>query len=373
MTSKETPKVEYYYRTIQELIDNTKAPFSDPYNYWGAINHNKKEAFLNNITGINPKEICQIIALVDGVAAGYLTLYTGYALINNLKIKVQHGSDLYAHPKYRKLMIGAEMLFLSRDLQQLPCIFAGLSEYAKPLYPKMGFKLFSFPRYVFLFRNRIIVEHSNKIPKFLKKPVSLMLDFLQGNTKIQAYKRITHLKRSFRVEHSDKIPTDIETLIYSHSTPYQELHNQHWFHYVLNYTFEEDKDESIRNKKIYLVKEKDKMIGFFVIRYRNSHVANGSWSNLRSAEIKEWESIDYDLLSEADIYHLAIAEAKKERVDSVAFSVFYTNTENIIGNKFKRQGTYDVAVYIPGKKKTDSIYERNNWRIRDGYSDTLID
>jgi len=373
MADKRIPEVKYYYRTIQELKDNKVAPFSDPHNFWGALNENKKEAFLNNLTDFNPDEICQIIALVDGVAAGYLTLYTGYALINGVKTKVQHGSDLYALPEYRKYMIGAEMLLLAKDLQQMPGIFAGLSEYAKPLYPKLGFKLLSYPRYVFLYRNRIIVEHSKRISRPFKKLVSWGLDCLHYPTRLRTYKKTASLQQHFNIELVNEIPDEIENFINSQSKEYQEMHDKLWFEYVMNYTFEANKSESIKNKKLYIVKDKDKTVGFFIIRYRNSSLENGSFNNLLSAEVKEWESIDYNLLSETDIYYLAIAAARKEKADSIAFSIFNSDTENVICADFKRQGTYDVAIYFPGKKKTDSIFDAANWRVRDGYSDTLID
>jgi len=373
MVDKKSPEVKYYYRTLQELRDNKVAPFSDPHNFWGAINENKKEAFLNNITDFDPNEICQIIALVDGVAAGYLTLYTGYALINGVKTKVQHGSDLYTLPEYRKYMIGAEMLLLSKDLQQMPGIFAGLSEYAKPLYPKMGFKLLSYPRYVYIYRNRIIVEHSKKISRSLKKLVSWGLDIWHYQTRLRTYKKIAYLQQYFNVELVNEIPDEIEAFINNKSKKYQELHDKRWFEYVLNYTFEINKDESIKNKKLYLVKDKDKIVGFFIIRYRNSSLENGVFNNLLSAEVKEWESFDYSFLSEAEICYLAIAAARKEKADSIAFSIFNSETQNVIEANFKRQGTYDVAIYFPGRKKADAIFEAANWRVRDGYSDTLID
>ena len=367
--------VEYYYRTIQELQDNTPPPFEDPCGYWSAIGPNKREAFLNNITGADPNEICQIIGIVDGVAAGYLTLFTGYALIDGKKVKVQHGSDLFVTPEYRKYMIGAELLLLAKDLQNLPCIFAGFSSDARPLYPRIGFKLFSYPRFVFFYKSRLIAESVLGLSGSLKVVASWIGDFILFFYKLVIYLYGTILQLKYTIEDSSDIPIEFDEINKKQRLRFQELHDKQWLSYNLNYTFEKDKENALKRKKLYLIKNKGKLCGYFVIRssYQNKAEGKVTLRNVSTAEIKEWDSFDYNKLSELDIHFLAIKILRKEKLDFFTFPVFQLNTISLFKFIFYKRTTFDVAVYFPGAKKKDPINIKENWRVRGGYSDTLID
>lgn len=367
--------VEYYYRTIKELIDNAPAPFKDPYHFWDALGENKREAFINNITGCDLQEVCQIIGVVDGIAAGYLTLFTGYATINGEKTKVQHGSDLYVAPEYRKYMIGGEILLIARDLQKLPCIFAGFSSDARPLYPILGFKLFSYPRFVFFYKTRLIAESVLGLSGWRRNVIAFIGDCILFFYKVIIYIVGEYTMRHYTVVLAETVPSCIENMIDKHPYKYKELHNNDWFNYNLGYTFARNKEQALKNKKIYLIKNDNKILGFFLIRssFQKTAVGKITMHNVYTAEVKEWDSYDYKALSETDIHFIITNFLRKENYDFITFPLFGNKSQSLFRKLFYKRTTFDVAVYMKGAKKKDDIYNEDNWRIRGGYSDTLID
>ena len=164
--------VEYYNLTFRELKTRPDIQYTDSHNIASSLCESMKEAVLNNPSGYRDEEVCQILAIDDGIVVGCTNPYSGRVYLNKKIISVQCGSYLFSHEDYRKENVGGDLFMKIANLHpDKNCYFSGISQMAIGLYRALKFTIFEFPRFIYLRKSRSVIHSifktENKILFFL--------------------------------------------------------------------------------------------------------------------------------------------------------------------------------------------------------------
>lgn len=359
--------IHFYNRTIKDLKENRNLGFNDPEGILGRVNPKLREAFLANPFIKSDDDICQVIAL-DGnrVIGSELVFRNKYMADGEIRDCVG-ASTLYVSEPYRKEMVGADLMIKAATLyEKQDNIVAGISQIAYPIYKAMRYGCFSFPRFIFLNRSRSVISSFVRV-KALSWVLSLCVDICLKLYHLILFHLI--LKRNYKVEITYEIPQVVEDIVMQDTHKYKELHDKKWFEWNINHTFSTDG----RNKKqLYLIKESNEVVGFFVLKTEFFKEAGGRFRNLMLGSVAEWGIKIGSSLSEYQL-HLAALRQVESNIDGVQVAT----TDAFTAKMYKRSifmpmGIANNAVFMTSDKNKD-IKKAENWRIRIAAGDTLID
>lgn len=266
--------------------------------------------------------------------------------------------------EYRKEGIGADLLMLTLQNSGSDLLLgAGLTHMAYPLHRKMKYHLFQVPQYYIISRVRYAF-------KTLSLKSLLYLGWFVVNVfkKIPSHIKYNRLKKYFVVKKEKIIPEWVSDMVANDGHQFMEVHDKEWFQWNLDYnTYGFDEDI----QSFYSVFDRNnKPMGFFMTKERMVHMQGPDHGMIRGTVV-EWESCDKSVLSEADINLLAIQTFSKN-VDLINTLACESDT----ANQLKRMGFREKASFnfsIKDKKKMfEDIGNQNLWRLRYGYTHTII-
>ncbi len=278
------------------------------------------------------------------------------------------GSSLETAEEYRHLGIGADvMLFPITNDEYDTFIAAGISDIALPLYKKLRYHLFEYPRIMQLRHSRCIVE-SKGLQGGLLRCISTLADcFLKP---IVAYSQLKgkRLLRKFQVTKVDFVPNWVDDIVLNDGHKYMEAHTYKWLQWNLDYQMS-NYPQNISS--FYTIYKDNQPIGFFMTKERFRPIAGGTLKNIVLGAIIEWGTKYPSLLSEEDIYNIALTTFTKQ-VDIVETATDDYNVVKAMKKKFFIPHGYAHIVFKDKKKLFTDAGDINLWRIRYGYADVIL-
>ena len=170
--------VEFYNLTFSELKSTPNIKYEDPYHIASSLCKSMKEAVLNNPSGYREDEVCQILAIDNGIVVGCTNPYSGRAYINKEIIPIQSASYLYSHEDYRKENVGGDLFLQVANLHPTRnCLYSGISQMAIGLYHVLKFMVFEFPRLIYLRKSRTVIHWVLKTECRIVSPIIWCADF----------------------------------------------------------------------------------------------------------------------------------------------------------------------------------------------------
>lgn len=351
--------------TYQDVINGIKIEKDD----YGLAQHllrqGMRDTFLENPFLEDNSHCYMCLYRVDGVVAGRLALFPLQLVMTGACVKAQSASTLAVEERFRTLAIGTDLiLFPYMNSAYDIFIYAGISKMALPIYKKMKFQDLSTPIMI-LPKKSVFFLSKIGTPTFLQRCMAPIADFFLNL--YLAIRRIGWAKpKNYYIEEINDIPSWIEDIVNKDSHRYKENHDNKWFKWVLEHLFVKNGEKA---HHLYAIYDKERLPkGFFMTKeifYKRKSIVSGG---LHVGSIIEWGSYDETLLSESDIYKLAIPFFSKQ-TDFI--EITSSNKDTI--RKVKRMGFFfhgDNHIIVKERKETyHNIGDISNWRIRLGYAD----
>lgn len=329
-----------------------------------------KDTFLSNPFLENKTSCMVYLARVDGVVGGREMFFPTKAIIGGEIVNSLSASSFMVEERFRSLALGADisMFPILNSGGSSVIIYAGISKMALPLYKKLKFYDLATP---------LMWQPRNT--KFLFEMIGFKGVLLSvakgfGNMVLKPYVKIANTivsinsNKKISIAKLEEIPEWVNDIFSSDKHENKEYHNREWLQWVLTHNFfnrEKDKQE------FYAIYLNGKEYGFFLTKERESSIPDKNINRIVFGSIVEWGSLDENVLSEYDIYKMAIGTFSKD-VDIVEF----TSSDRKVIKKmrkfgFIKHGESHIAVKNLGKKNP-SLGLIDNWRIRLGYGDVMF-
>ena len=361
--------IRFVNRTFGELERCDDLGLKDPYKIMDSLGPKMREAVFHNPSGFKEDEVCQILALDDDVVVGATNPFSGRLLINGEVVGCQNGSYLFSHEDYRKDNIGGELFLRITNLHPAKnCFFVGISQMAIGLYKALKYSLFEFPRLIYLRKSRSVLQSILHSEAFWTKPLIAMVD-----AGLWLHRQIINVHnsiffRGYTIENVKECPKEVEQIVIQDKHPYKELHDKAWFDWNLNYIISED-PRTLR--RLYVIKKNEKIEAFFLKQEFFEKASSRGFKNVYLGSIMEWGIAEESQLTEKDVVLMSLNFFDKN-VDGIQ----YATTEHKIAKQLKKWlfvgiGNANTGVRIRSMKD-NSLKDINNWRLRLGGSDTVL-
>ena len=363
-------KISFVTRTYRELKKGEIPSSKDPYKIMASLNPKMREAVLHNPSGYRDDEVCQILALDGDVVVGATNPFSGRLIINGEVVSCQNGSYLYSHDDYRKDNVGGELFLRITNLHPTKnCFFVGISQMAIGLYKALKYSLFEFPRLIYLRKSRSVVQSILHSEAAWTKPLIGLVD-----AGLWLHRRFIKVHNSFfyrgySIENVGDCPADVEQIVINDKHPYKELHDKAWFDWNLHYSISED-ERTLR--RLYVIKKNGKVEAFFLIKQEFFEKASSrGFKNVYLGSVMEWGIASESQLTEKDIVLMSL-----NSFDNNVDGIQYATTEHTIAKQLKKWlfvGIGDANTGVRIRSINDNtLKDINNWRLRLGGSDTVL-
>lgn len=362
--------ISFYNRTYKELKDDVELGFDDPYKIMSSLNPKMREAVLNNPSGYDEDEVCQILALDGNVVIGTVNPFSGRLLLDGEIVKCQNGSNLFAHEHYRKDSVGGDLFIRLTNLKTPQNgYFAGISQMAIGMYRVLKYTIFEFPRLIYLRKSRSVIQSVLHSESWWTRPFIWGVDMGLKSHRLFVSIHNALCYRDYMVEEKRECPDEVEKIVKQDSHCFMELHDKAWFDWGLHYSFSEDK-RTLR--RLYVVKKDNKIEAFFFIKQEFfSKASSRGFKNVYLGTIMELGISHNSLLKENDIILMSL-QFFDNKVDGIQFA----SSDPHVVNRLKRWlfigvGHANIGVRIR-TIKDERLKDINNWRIRLGGNDTVL-
>ena len=354
------PKETLKNRVLNYLEHDTD--YLDPYHVLAFQQEARKRIFLANPWRRN-EEPYMYLALDGDSVVGRCYYFPTLFNANGSIARALSASSLHVAPDYRKYSLGADIILFGTFHEAYSHrIFAGISPMALPIYKKLNYLDFELQRLI-LRKNTKSFLQSRGLNKFIVSCLSpclntfLNIRYYMNNTSKRLYKK-------YRVSNLTIVPQWVEDIVKRDPARYMEVHNREWFQWQLTGSFANRSHDKQKFFGIY--NKADQPVGFFLIKERCDRL-NGQFCG----GIYEWGSIDENLLSESDIYQLAIPVFDKHvyLIEVGCLSPVTIAKCKKIG--FKPNGSEHI-LFKSDNKDLEGIDDMSNWRLRLGYADTIF-
>lgn len=363
-------KIRFVNRTFGELEKGGQPSYKDPYGIMASLTPKMREAVLHNPSGYSKEEICQILALDGEVVVGTINPFSGRLLMDNDVIKCQNASYLYAHEDYRKDNVGGELFFQLTTLNNPQNgYFAGISRMAIGLYRALKYSIFEYPRLIYLRKSRSAVQAILHSEGWWTKPLIWVVDALLGVHRLIIMIHNGACYGKYKVEEVQICPVEIEQIVRQDRHPFMEFHDKAWFDWSLKYSISED-PRTIR--RLYVIKKNGIIEAFFLIKQEFfAQASSRGFKNVYLGSVMEWGIEKSSKLIEKDIALLSLFRFDSN-VDGVQYATSNMNTvQHLKCWFFVGIGFSNIGVRIR-TIKDDRLKDINNWRIRLGGNDTVL-
>lgn len=270
-------------------------------------------------------------------------------------------SSLEVQANYRHFAVGADIIATTTFSDAYDYrIFSGISPMALPMYKKLRYQIFEIP--VFIMRTGLhnkLEEYGihgivNDIISYMSVPFFKYKIWLNGKT--------NKLKKEFIIEKVQKVPKWVDSIVLNDGHRFMEIHDHLWFQWNLDNHFN---GNSRNTQSFYIITKNKTPLGFFMTKERCINK-----NNAIVGSIVEWGIANEKLLSESDLYKLAL-ETFNNNVS--IFTIATTSKETANNMKkcgFFRNGTEHIL--FKSNNKIEGSEDVDNWRLRLGYADTIL-
>lgn len=362
--------ISFINRTFGELKQGISPIVKDPYNIMASLGPKMRDAVLNNPSGFLDDEVCQILALNDDVVVGTVNPFPGRLLIDGNVAKCQHASHLFAHEDYRKDNVGGE-LFLKLSTLTSPQngYFAGISHMAIGLYRALKYNIFEFPRLIYLRKSRSVIQSILHSDSWWTKPLIWVVDVILALHRLMVVFHNDVCCGKYEVEEVKECPTAIEHIVKQDSHIFMEYHDKAWFDWSLNYSISEDPRTM---RRLYVIKKNGTIEAFFLIKQEFfAQASSRGFKNVYLGSVMEWGIDKSSKLKEKDIALLSLFRFDSN-IDGVQYATSDLSTVRLLKRwLFVGVGLSNIGVRIR-TIKDDRLKDINNWRIRLGGNDTVL-
>lgn len=309
---------------------------------------------------------CMIyLARVDGIVRGVTCYFPSMIKAGDEMIESMGGSALVVQEEYRKYALGTELVsYPMQNENNKFLLYSGFSTDGLSLYKAMRFCIFNMPKMIQPISPRLIFERyglkgiwqdiATVCAKCLIYPYIVLVRFFSLG-----------LKRKYRIEKLGKIPNWVDKMVLNDGHKYTELHNQAWFQWCVDNCFMSNTREC---QEFYAIYRDDKPVGFYMTKDRLRNMKGKKEHKMVFRTIVEWGSVDENILSEYDIYRLAMCCLPQ---DVKMLQVASTNNDVIKKLKkmcFINHGEVNTVCRDLTRKYKD-YKEKKLWRLRIGYND----
>lgn len=344
------------YNDIKEKLPIVE---NDNYGLFKKYTETRRKTFLANPFLNDYSEIACYLKSFDDIIVGRCMGYPTELILNGSNFQTRSGSTLDVVEEYRKYCIGIDLMTLADypmtyDLR----LSAGISPIALPLYKKLKYSIFEFPR-LLLIKNSFPILKSKGI-SWLSPLVNIVLKSIQTIS-------LRVRKNKFYIEQVTYVPDWVGELATNDGHKYMENHNREWLQWNLDYNFKGDPRDI---QKLFIVKNGEENLGFIMIKERWRDNAGGL-KDLTLGSIVEWGTFDEKTLSEADLILMVLTKFNKH-VDLIEFASDNPKTLK----KMKWYGFipfgYAHIAFKDKKKRFQDASDQKNWRLRLGYADVIL-
>lgn len=362
--------IKFIERTFGELEKGIVPEVKDPYHIMASLGPKMREAVLHNPSGYKDDEVCQILAVDGDKVVGATNPFSGRLLINGEVVPCQNGSYLYSHNDYRKDNVGGELFLRITNLHLTKnCFFVGISQMAIGLYKALKYSLFEFPRLIYLRKSRSVVQSILHSEASWTKPLIGLADIVLWLHRqiINVHNSIFY--RGYSTDNVKECPIEVEKIVTQDKHPYKELHDKAWFDWSLNYSISED-ERTLR--RLYVIKKNEKIEAFFLLKQEFFEKASSrGFKNVYLGSIMEWGVADESHLTEKDIVLMSLG-----KFDINVDGIQYATTEHKVAKQLKKWLFVGIGHANTGVRirsiKDNTLKDINNWRLRLGGSDTVL-
>lgn len=332
-------------------------------------NEKKMTALLRNPL-LNNIECAKLRYVIDDNPAGSVNTIPLQITAHGQTFDVCAGSTLKVVPEYRGRGIAQkltlERITLSKDRI---AIASGMSNMSLPLFQKLGFTTFVYPRLIFINHSRAVVDAF--LHGFLQRIVSAACDFC-----INIYKRMLYvcsIWNNKRIQIQEVVDdfSELGKIVEEDSHAFKEKHNEEWFRWVSKHSFSDDERSE---QHVYLVKQNGVAQAFFMTKIRfYEKASHRGFNNVLLGSVIEWGIKANSSIKESQVCMAALLSFKKE-VDAIELCT----PDKKLRKYLKWRGVAQVgnsnfaikaAPDSPLHKYDNELSDIENWRIRPAMSD----
>lgn len=364
-TSPSAPDIQPHVLTYREVCEAQPVFDNDPYGIGAYYTPARRRCFLAN-PNIEEDDRAYTVYTVDGVAAGRAMNFLTRFKAGEDVFSAISGSALEVAPPYRHFALGAELLLSNNYRPQKFIIASGISKDAQPLYRKLKYAVIEFPRLVEVRNPYPLLEWKGIGGGLGRAAAKIISPLLKGWGRLS--RKNYHPKRTrFAVEKVERVPEWAGRLATEDGHRFMEVHDEKWLQWNLDYHFN-DRPENIQS--FYTVSLDGQPLGFFMTTERFRERL-GPLKNVLLGSIVEWGTANPEILSETDLYKLALHTFGKD-VDMVQIA---TDDADTVKN-MKKAGFlhFDTAfiMFKDKKRQFPDAADPANWRVRLGYADVIF-
>lgn len=316
--------------------------------------------------------VVQKLGVVDGRIGGAAYSFPTRMDVDGCLVKSCTGGELSVEDWAKRSGLGFVLCdFAESNADGDHQIFegAGLSQIAVKVHRFMGFKIFEYPRYIMLLKSRAVVEL--RFSGWVGKVFCGVLDFA-----IALYSLIVKLFYRFNnkvtvveaVTSDEAAKIDAVAQFTRDGSKFSEVHDSAWFRWILNCSY-------IPERKIglYLVKQHDTPIGFFMFKKRfHEQASHRGFKNVNLGSIIEWGCMKGK--ERILLWNIVnwVAKQRKE-LDAVEFPANESFAQKFLKRLGWRQvGNANFAYNIrpnAGFVAPEGMDDPANWRLRPAMGD----
>ena len=332
-----------------------------------ALSNERKRAFLENPYIEDDNETMLVLGRVDGVVGGRVMQFPSRFKAGAETVTCQGGSSLKVAEQYRHLALGTELIMnpITKKRHDV-IIYADFSEDGVNAYKALRFALFSMEKLIRVQKSRFIFQLLGIKGVFLKVLSSIfdvlfrfslwVLDLLSPDRASE-----------YDVRQVDVVPNWVDDIVLNDGHKYMEVHDHEWLQWNLDNMFH---GHPSNKNRFYIIQKDGENLGFYMTKVRY-FVRSSRNIPLLMGTVVEWGAADEGSLTESDIYKLAIKTFSGD-VDIV--QVVSNNHHTL--KKMKKMGfvhrNNHVIAFKDMTKKYKDARDESQWRLRFGYSDSIM-
>lgn len=343
---------------------------NDPYSIGSlCFGKGRVNTFLSN-PNLQDKNVPLIVfERVDGMIMGREMYFPTKMKNGDHVIPSFASSSLFVTEEGRKYMLGASLIMYQiHNMENTVLLYGGMTQMAVDLYKKLSFVVFDVPT---LWQ----IRNANPILQYYRfKGALLSISNMICNVFLGFFHSICRVvycisNKRFEVVKLMETPDWVEKIIKDDGHKYSEYHSKEWFNWVINNNFYGKKNDT---QGLYGIYQKGTPLGFVLITEREGTNTERKINKINYGTIREWGTVDESILSEFQIYRIALA-LFSQKVDIVSISTLDCKVKNkLYKYGFLNHGSYNIAFRPVGMKLDKDSELITNWRIRASYSDTCF-
>ena len=311
-----------------------------------------------------------LVAMTDDGPVGQVNFLKGLLHLEDSTIPVFWAAGLSVKPDHRNT--GAGMLLLAKSRSIKPAVGVGsVSQQAVPLYIKLGWRLFTLPRYVFP-----VKPSTYFLRKFGVSLVARCIGFVADSIS-RAYRRtVIYLSdrraRRYRIALANEIALEEEDKFNSYTRrPYRTHRSTQWVNRIMS------EGPMQNSRRLFLVYGDDEeLAGYFIVTTAlRRGVAGGKYGDLRVASIRDWVAFRTSDLTDDDLLLFGLRELLRAECDVAEICVPESESASILrGRGMIRMGEqhFFIRFNSPIENDAPGIDEPENWWFRPGDGDAFL-